>query len=188
MERFIEHIVTQMVSRNFIKKEDIEVYRFGLECACLKFIHILSYLLIGILLNEAISLLFSGCLLILLRKKAGGYHAKTRVGCYIFSCCIVFIMCMWNDLEKTCWLNIIVLIVADIIIFILAPIDNENRRLDSLETRDFRRQSIIMLFIINMIIILILITSFSQIGGFLISSVAMEALLMILGKVMQNFD
>lgn len=189
MERFIENVVTQMVSRNFIKNEDVEVYRFGLECAFLKIIHIISYLLIGILLDETISLLFSGCVLILLRKKAGGYHAKTRVGCYIFSCCMVFIVCMLNDLMQFCWLNIVVLVIADIIIFIFAPVDNENRRFEPSEAKNFRNKSIAMLVIINMIIMVIMIISVDiQIWGFLINGVAMEALLIVLGIVMRHYD
>ena len=89
MDRLVNCILFKMQSEKLVDEEDIEIYQFGLECILLKLIHIISYLLIGICMEDVFSLLVSGSILIPLRRKTGGYHAKTRVGCYIFSCCVV---------------------------------------------------------------------------------------------------
>lgn len=90
MDRLVKSILLKMQTMKFVDEEDIEIYQFGLECMLLKLVHITSYLLIGICMREFFSLLVSGSILIPLRRKAGGYHAKTRIGCYLFSCCVVF--------------------------------------------------------------------------------------------------
>ncbi len=86
MDRLVRGILHKIQTEELVDKEDIEIYQFGLECMLLKLIHIVSYLLIGICMGEVFSLIVSGSILIPLRRKAGGYHAKTRLGCYIFYC------------------------------------------------------------------------------------------------------
>ncbi len=86
MDRVVKSILIKMQTGKLVDEEEIEIYQFGIECMLLKVVHIVSYLLIGICMRELLSLLVSGSILIPLRRKAGGFHAKTRMGCYIFSC------------------------------------------------------------------------------------------------------
>ncbi len=155
MDKITQKILKQLQTKNLIKKDDLQIYSFGLECLFLKIIHILSYLLIGLCMKELLSLLISGSVLIPLRRKAGGYHAKTRSGCYVFSCCVVFLLCLTN---KTTAIPLIIygeLLITDILILLFAPVENENRKLNLDEQNLFRKQAIKLLFIVNAIIIAI---------------------------------
>lgn len=144
-----------MQSEGLVDGEDIEIYQFGLECLILKLIHIASYLLIGICMGELFSLLVSGSILISLRRKTGGYHAKTRIGCYIFSCWVVFILCLLNKIMLTFEAGTIGMIVANLLILRFAPVENVNRTLDSQEKILFRKQAIRLLSAVNVLILVI---------------------------------
>ena len=84
-----DRILNQLIKLNIIDSEDEEIYRFGLEGIFLKLIHYLSYFLIAALLREWVRFLLFFSAFLLLRKNAGGYHAKTKGGCYVSSCLTV---------------------------------------------------------------------------------------------------
>ena len=155
MEWVLKKIVTQLERKNLIQKEEIEIYQFGLECELLKLVHILSYILIGVFTGELLSLIVSGCVLIYLRRKTGGYHAKTRLGCYVFSCGMVVLICWMNSRNILMSSSGMGLVVADIIILIFAPIENINRKLDSEERVHFRKHTIYLLMIVHGVMVLL---------------------------------
>lgn len=97
MGRLVEAVIFQMESAEIINKDDEEIYRFGLECFFLKVIHYLSYLFISLILHMTIPVMVSAVVLVPLRSRAGGYHANTRFGCYLFSCSMVFLLCFLNN-------------------------------------------------------------------------------------------
>lgn len=155
MDRLVNCILFKMQSEKLVDEEDIEIYQFGLECILLKLIHIISYLLIGICMGDVFSLLVSGSILIPLRRKTGGYHAKTRVGCYIFSCCVVLLLCLFNKAEMALMVRTAGMIVADILILLLTPMENENRVLELDEKILFRKQAIVLLALVNVVVVII---------------------------------
>ncbi|MBD5543342.1 MAG: accessory gene regulator B family protein [Lachnospiraceae bacterium] len=156
MDRLVRGILLKIQTEELVDKEDIEIYQFGLECILLKLIHIASYLLIGICMGEVFSLLVSGSILIPLRRKAGGYHAKTRMGCYIFSCFVVCLLCLFNKVTIAPIVGIIGLVVADTLILMFAPVENENRMLEPDEKILFRKQAIGLLVSVNIVVLAIL--------------------------------
>lgn len=157
MDKLVKGILLKMQMEKFVDKEDVEIYQFGLECMLLKLVHIVSYLLIGICMGELLSLLVSGSILIPLRRKAGGYHAKTRMGCYIFSCCVVFLLCLLNKVTMAPVAEIVGMVAADLLIILFAPVENENRTLEHDEKVLFRRQAIGLLILANIVISAILL-------------------------------
>lgn len=157
MDRLINNILFKMQAEKFMDEEDIEIYQFGLECMLLKLVHIVSYILIGICMKELVSLLVSGSILISLRRKTGGYHAKTKMGCYIFSCVVVFLLCLTNKIIITPTYGVIGMAVVDIIIILFAPVENENRVLESDERILFRNQAMKFLLVTNVVVLVILL-------------------------------
>ena len=87
MIRWEETFVEKLVSNEIINEKEADLYQFGIECLVLKLIHCISYLCIAACFQMVPQLIVIGCVLIPLRRNAGGYHAKTKMGCYIFSCC-----------------------------------------------------------------------------------------------------
>lgn len=95
-----DFLIQALIRNNIILDDDIELYRFGIECFLLKVINFVSYFFIGFLIKMPIETLIIGLVVIPLRRSAGGYHAKTRVGCYAFSCTVLLSMlCMCKILS-----------------------------------------------------------------------------------------
>lgn len=96
-----------------------------------------------------------------LRQYAGGYHAKTKVGCYFLS-----VACIWvamNILVHQEFKKYILVIACAmvIVIFLLAPVENENRKLSCDEKIRYGKiAKIILLFEMSLILFVSLIGIF----------------------------
>lgn len=81
----------------------------------------------------------------MLRKYAGGYHAKSVIGCYMITVGSAFFMFITVSF---CRMPIVVMtavwLVSGIILFLFAPVQNENKRLDEVERLVYRRRAIII--------------------------------------------
>ena len=77
-----------------------------------------------------------------------GYHARTPLRCYIFSVILIVVVLLglkyilYNDVSL-----LIIVVISGAIIFILAPISDENKPLDKLETKVFKKCTRIILFV-----------------------------------------
>lgn len=149
MDEFIKHILYRLWSEKYIDSENVEIYQFGLECMLLKVIHFTSYLFIGLFMGEFLSLIVSGSVLMLLRRSTGGYHAKTKTGCYVFSCSVVALLCFTNKISMPLIVGLIGTAMADTLILWFAPIENGNRKLDQDEKIYFRKRAMRYLLLIN---------------------------------------
>ena len=163
--------------------EDEDVYRFGLECLLLKMIHYLSYIFIGIALHMTVPMLVSVMILMGLKSKTGGYHAKTRWGCYFFSCFIVFLICLLNKVVFPTWLFALAVFLANFVIWRFSPVENVNRELDQLEIKDFRRHTLLLLGVVDAAVIVTTAIKSFAISQWLLNGLLVEAALIVVGKV-----
>jgi accessory gene regulator B len=184
-------IVKKLIANKIISQEDEAVYEFGLDSLMLKFIHCISYLCIGILLNRVLELLLIASVLIPLRRSAGGYHARTKMGCYIFSCIYIFstllvLGAIQNDF--TWWMA---LILSDVIIVLMGPADNENKKLDKSEIEYYSKKFRLILICVNMICVLLSVIHLNGtelVVRSLICGVFAEAVLLLLHKVVDIYN
>lgn len=149
MSQWEKSLVEKLISNHIITKEEEEVYKFGMECLILKVFHCISYFWIGDFFHMVPELIVIGAVLIPLRRSAGGYHAKTKTGCYIFSCCYIFLLLFLfrADINQSVWRS--ALVVSDLAIFIMSPADNENKRLDGKEQVHYRKKARFLLILAN---------------------------------------
>lgn len=154
MEKVVNSILNRLVKYNDITQEEKATYGFGFECLILKIIHIISYIFIAVIMKQLLELLIMLSVLIPLRKRAGGYHAKTRLGCYMVSCITVYASLLLQKLVDndkvyfSCW------IICSAVICLLAPVDNENKRINQLEKIYYKKATRTITFFIGIIIIL----------------------------------
>lgn len=150
MNKILDMIMNYVYKDEEADEEQCEVVRYGLEIILLKSIFTLAILVIGVIMHSfweclIFTVLFSG-----IRSYAGGYHADTRIQCFIQSMatfsvvlCVLKI-CNVNDLIIIPLVILFMLSAAAIIK--LAPIDTENKRLDDEEKAVFKRKSRLSLF------------------------------------------
>lgn len=142
-------------------KEDIEIYAYGLEVLISSFLSIFSVIIISLFLR-----MFSGTLIFLtsfiaLRIFTGGYHASTHVKCFL-----ILIMVYGLNLTMVYMLpnafipfvSLTSLLLSSVLVFVLSPLEDENKPLDHEEREKYRKISIRVLgiFIIAVVIFLIM--------------------------------
>ena len=182
LDEFINRILCVMVGENYIDEEETDIYRFGLECMILKVIHYISYIIIAIFMKSVVTTIISAVILVPLRCMAGGYHAKTRIRCYLFSCAVVAFLCKLNQVPFHTGISIIILLIADMIIFALAPVENENRPIDVDEKKIFVYKTRLILLIGNIAAIIFILLGLG-IHKYIINGILVVALMLLLGKM-----
>ena len=123
------------------------------------------YISIAACLKMLPELIVIACVLIPLRKNARGYHAKTKDGCYFCSCFYATIILLTYKMLKNPFIWWGMLVLSDVIIFIMSPLDNENKRLDNKEKEYYREKSCHILALTNIICILFTTVNFYNIGN-----------------------
>lgn len=129
------------------EKEKGEIIRFGIERGKILLVSSIGIFLLGGIFNvlgESLVFFFS---LYSLRIYAGGYHAKSQKRCFMLSLIIVsagFIsikhLLTWNYTVL-----IFVSLMAEAIIWKLAPVENQNKLLDEAEQKEYAKKTRIIL-------------------------------------------
>ena len=182
MGRLVEAVIFQMESAEIINKDDEEIYRFGLECFFLKVIHYLSYLFISLILHMTIPVMVSAVVLVPLRSRAGGYHANTRFGCYLFSCSMVFLLCFLNNIMFSVQWFWGIGVIDNVVIGCFSPVENDNRILEQSEQRVFKGQALLLLGVIDILIIFVAVINL-EISKWLLNGLLITAILIVLGRL-----
>lgn len=149
MDKFLDKIMDFIIHNRKIDDEEAEIVRYGLEIAVLKITFFASALIISLLMNSFWQFIIFISLFSILRSYAGGYHAKTRIQCFIQSMLLVVAAIMIiNITQKITYLIVplsVIALAASITIWLIAPVDSENKRLDFDEKAIMRRKTRITL-------------------------------------------
>lgn len=182
-EVLIEKIIKKLIENNSIDVADVEVYKFGIETTLLKALHYTSYLVIALCMNKFFEFAIIFAVFYIFRRNTGGFHAKTRIGCYLFSCAVIFLSLFATEINFS-WQGAAVISILDIIILlILSPVKNSNRNLDAEEIKYFRHR----LRLWSVFFSVVYIATLGLRAGYLITlytiGLTMDTLLTILGKL-----
>jgi accessory gene regulator B len=177
-------ITENLVKSGTITSADKEVYLFGIQQGFVILLNILTTIVLGILLETLWQILLFTISYIGLRSFAGGYHAKTPQRCYIMSTILTLVVAL---LQKYIALSVAsyigLLLFSTIIILVLSPVENNNKPLDDLEKRVYRRTSIIVCLIEVLITITLLLLNIAFVGSCIIWAMFVVSIMMILGTV-----
>lgn len=152
----IDRITYELVEDNSIDVADVDAYKFGLEVTILKAFHYVSYIAIALCMKKLLEFVMIFVIFYAFRRNTGGFHAKTRMGCYLFSCAVIFLSLFATDLNLNWWEMIIISILDVIVLLGLSPVQNSNRNLDAEDIEYFRhrlRVLLLMYFIIYIVTI-----------------------------------
>lgn len=172
-----------MVQNEIISSEDREIYAYGLRQGFILLINIFTALLIGFVFNKTTETTVFLASYIPLRIYAGGYHARTQIGCYIFS--IVMIISVLLATEFILWTNFICItisIVSALIIYTLSPVEDMNKPLDVAEVKVYRRKARIILGLELGVLVLLIILEINWIVSCVSASLFVQCVVLTLGK------
>lgn len=163
-------------------KYSIEEVRFVLNNVLMVLCHTITFFIIVCLMNFFWGGLIFYITYILLRSFAGGIHMRTPLKCYVMSILLFIIVIKLCELIS---INIFLLlaIISVIILSIIAPVDNESKRLNLKETKVYKRIIHIILILYIMIISLLYIFDLNVYVKAICSGIILETFMVIIGKL-----
>ena len=165
-----------MVDRMEIPEEDRELYEYGVIIVLKK---ILFYSIVaGAFI--ALGRFYEGiCLLatfVCLRRNAGGLHCKSDLVCFMLSVVSVLGCMLLLQYGKIgIWYYRYSMVIAEILLLFMKPLDCENKRVEQEEKNYFYRQEKRLLFVIDIILVLLALCGITDVEKAIESAVILVA-------------
>lgn len=140
--RLADSLTARFLAHEIISSDEKEIVKFGLENIGSTLLGLAIILAIGSYFDYLLGSFVLWLLQFPLRKNAGGFHAKTKAGCLLTSA-VIFYVCaiIYLRLELSSQLYLLIMAILFCIIFLMAPVDSENKRLDKMEYEVYRRRT-----------------------------------------------
>ena len=151
-------IANTLWTQGIIQEEDIDTCRYGLDVFISSALEIASILLIAAFIGNFIEAVLLFTAFIPLRVYAGGYHADTKLKCYLISLGVYGIFtAIMNILPQGLYsvLSMSVAIFSLIMVLIAAPVVHKNKTVNDIERKYYRKFSIWICSIETTIILLL---------------------------------
>ena len=134
-----------LYSHDIIQKEDIDICRYGLDVFISSVFEIASILIIAIFAGNFFETVLFFTVFIPLRIYAGGYHADTKLKCYLVSLVVygiftIIINRLPQELYST--VSLIMTIFSLIMVAVAAPVIHKNKTANKTERKHYRKFSI----------------------------------------------
>lgn len=151
-------IANTLWTQGIIQEEDIDTCRYGLDVFISSALEIASILIIAAFVGNFIEAVLLFTAFIPLRVYAGGYHADTKLKCYLISLGVYGIFsAIMNILPQVLYsvLSLSVAIFSLIMVLITAPVVHKNKTVNDIERKYYRKFSIWICSIETTIILLL---------------------------------
>lgn len=185
MERLAIKFVNRLISSSIIEKEDAEIYIYGFKEMVFVALNLITTIFIGLIFNKIFEVILFMITYIPIRVYAGGYHARTKLRCYIFSVLMLISVCYILKLYllKDYLLIVILAIISSSIVLYLAPVEDENKLLDEIEIKVYTKRTIRNLVITLIALCITLIFNKINLSACICISLLYNTLMLIFGKV-----
>jgi accessory gene regulator B len=137
----------RLASRGIISAEDVEVYSYGLELLMSTVLNILLVIVIAFLFSQPLAWFFFLLSFIPLRLTAGGFHAKTHLGCcLVFSVAYALLMLLGVLTAELVTPAMLIGVSAAcvLVVLLLSPVQAPNKPLAEQDKRRNRRLSLVI--------------------------------------------
>lgn len=177
-----DRLIDRLMAEGVMDDSETEAYRFGIEMLTLKMAHMVSYILIAAVMRKIPEFLIIFSVLCVFRRNTGGFHAETRLGCYLFSCIVIGTALLLCDVPVASWqMNAL----APALLLIMngcAPVRNQNRRMDDDEAACFRHRLKCETVVFSLVYVVGLAVGNMKFVYLLFIGIFVNTVLMILGK------
>ena len=118
-------IVNRLLEKGAVRKEDYEIYLFGINQLLIIILDLLTVIVIGTAFGKAVQTIILVTAFMILRSHAGGYHASTPFRCYILTALTIIIsLSAMNYIECNLLILTGLWTVSGIVILMPAPVDD----------------------------------------------------------------
>jgi accessory gene regulator B len=160
------------VEKQVVKKEDEDVYAYGMELLYSSILNIVLAVIIAISTNTVFPTTAFLMTFIIIRQYIGGYHAKTHLGCMsilavVLCCFAILTRCIPDQYEI--WISMLSVVSSIILILRFAPVEHPNKPLSDNEKLRLRKRGIISMFIVFVLAFVMVIFTETRRYGMYIS-------------------
>lgn len=179
-----EKITMHLEANNAFKSEDRAIYRYGIQQGLSIMLNLSTTLLLGIVTGMIWESIIFSAAYMLLRRYAGGFHAKTPARCYIYSSAMVlFALLGIKYVFDSILISICMFIVGSLIIFLFSPIEDKNKPLDAAEQLVYQKRTRFYLIVEVVLDIVMMSLGFKVLYEPISISLFCLGILVALGKV-----
>ena len=185
MEVLTQKLISSLIDNNIIKKEDEEIYMYGLNQIVFVTLNLITTIFIGLIFNKIFEVILFMVTYIPIRVYAGGYHARTKLRCYIFSVLMLISVCyiLKLNLLNSYLLIVILAIIFSGVILYLAPVEDKNKPLDKIEIEVYTKRTIRNLSLVLIVLCITLIFNKINLSSCICISLLCNGIMLILGKI-----
>ena len=188
MIKLISTKVARILCEDEKHTDNYELYEYAIYIILSSAFHMATVIVLGLVFNLLTESLVFYLSFIVIRKFAGGYHAKTPVRCYLFSFASnIIILCLVKWLSSINTLFIFIFIIFEllcvVLILLISPLDTENNPLTGQEKKMYRMLTSIITILIFIISSLCFFKGYRNIGSSMICGVVMSALVLLMRKI-----
>lgn len=186
LDGITENITNTLCKSGLIQNVDREIYRFGIETALLKSLHLFTMLIIGFAFRMPLEAILFVIAYSSIRIYAGGFHAKTKVQCYILSCLMITGALLFDSYLPQKFMNQLswaLTIVSICLILWLSPVANINKPLDQAEICHYKKCVVIIVFIHVVALLVFSIANLYRFQLIISISECFLAAMLVIGKL-----
>lgn len=158
--RLSKRMASFFVRNEVIKSEDEEVYEYGLQLLLSTIINGMIALILAIFTGTIFQCICYLAVFVLLRKSAGGFHAKTHFGCCCILVVVLSLFIMFIKIVPNEAYGIVAAITVSfsvVIILIFAPLEHENKPISDRDRSKLRKNSVIYAVLLTILILVLFI-------------------------------
>ena len=162
---------------------DIDLYVYAYEVMFSYIFNLLIATIIAVATNNFITVLLFLVFFIPLRTFAGGYHAITHWRCMISSAIMLLLISIAEKELLTFmnnWSIVITIIIAGVIIFLFAPLEDSNKKLSESEIKVYKKRVRLIFSFEAMLCILFILLDFKLLSMIIAMSFIAEVTLLLL--------
>lgn len=160
VEKLAQNITNVFVEKGLVDGKKRDIYEYGFAHIITEAVSWALLFAIAIAVHKFTESLVYFFVFMILRHSAGGFHAKTRLGCQalFLGTYILFLILLYILPDKYyTYIIIPILLFCDVVMSIICPIDNENKRCSDKEKMKYKRKTILLLAVFTLSAAVILV-------------------------------
>lgn len=142
IEKVIDFFLEKQIENKIIEVDEVSVYKYGYTLVLEAIINFVLALVIGIVLDELLSVMLFLLFFVPLRSYCGGRHASTIPRCVVITNLIIFLVA-FTCRNKFLGENYMLLMILDflfiLIIFVVKPQDSKSKKMDMKEKTECQK-------------------------------------------------
>lgn len=182
--KMVDRLVVKLIADGAIEEEDKEIYEYGFTQGITMIVNILCTILIGICMNMLAEDIIFMITYIPLRSYAGGFHAKTKFRCFIYSnLLVVLVLGLIKFLAGYTYFMLVAGIIGAGCVIFLAPVEDQNKPLDEKEVEVYGKKARRMLLLDIVFAGILKFLSFDRCVTAVLVSICTLSVILVMGYI-----